>query len=1068
MSEAPHPGTILDIVSNFDQGTSPETVLENTLNAIPARLSQARFARVYRLHDGKAVLQAATDSERPVGSYRPINMTPVYADVLGLAAPVIDKGLWVAPLYSGSAISGLLEIGVQGELTTEWSSALHLLAQHFGQVLYTAAIRDLVKRQARTTMELTRATTFTDMAGAIGRHMVHHRQFVTIDLIDYDGNGAMTALRVIASANQQQTFDTSETLPLTLEDMGRKLAEGFANAAPMLVNDATNDVTISPRFRKWLARHKVESLFALPLRRGGETFGVLVINSLDGLLYLTEDEMMAYQSLADQVSALVLVHNLMEESARSQDISERQARAFAELRSSQDFGEMAGIIARHMLPTQGCFLTISSLQYDTHGQMNGYRMLASANREKTYGPEGDLPFSWEGTSARVQQILRDGVIQIGETRLQSAETLGNEIYAWLEASGVQHYMHFPLSVEGRPVALLSVLSKHGSFSRDEINAFHNLADQVGALFHTRDLLRQTEDTLVQVQILYEVNRSILAAQDTLDVLRALRDHLAPDATHISHIAIGYNTQHQFETLTINHILSADGEQVLAVPLHEMIGPDKVAEFQAYWERQGTHLSVIEDIRQSDHPLREFSEAQNTRSYIAIPVHEHGQIQHVIGISFDQPRTFDMLTRRLYDSLSDQIAIVFQNQHLLQETQVSAVELGKQVDALQNINRLATAISAVQDEDMLFAQSAEMLVKTLRVDHCGVVLVDAGEETGTVVGEYPAGTALGLKIPWAGNPLAGLVVRDGRSAIIHDAETDPQLIEATRLFFRSAGITGCVFVPLKIQNRVVGSIGLDIYHRSRSITSDIVEIAEIMSTQVGAKLQNIRLLTDAQRHAQQLQRIASFNQSVQATLDMAAIFNIALTESAQMLPLDQMRILLYEPTLGQLRTAARYEQGVVQVTLADGELVEIDSTSEGRVWKSRELLYLPTETRARDPQQPFRQEPGSDMFAPLQSHGRILGVAGVSSNQTHAYGETDFAVFRQMTDQLTVAIENAEAYTQSQRQARNEALVNEISTRLQRQTDIQNMLDITMNELGKAVGARRARIRLATHFDDQSA
>ncbi len=1066
MSEAPHPGTILDIVSNFDQGTSPEAVLENTLNAIPARLPQARFARMYRLYDGKAVLQAATDSERPTGSYRPINTTPIYSDALGLAAPVIDNGLWVAPLHFGSAISGLLEIGVQGELTTEWSSAFHLLAQHFGQVLYTAAIRDLVRRQASTTMELTRATTFTEMAGAIGRHMLHRRQFVTIDLIDYDGSGAMAGLRVIASANRRQTFDASETLPLTLDDMGKSLAEGFINASPVLVNDATNDTTMNARFRKWLAGHKVESLFSLPLRRGAETFGVLVINSLDGLLYLTEDEMMAYQSLADQVSALVQVHNLMEESARSQDISERQARAFAELRSSQDFAEMAGIIARYMLPTPGRFLTISSLQDDAHGQLSGYRMLASANREKTYSPEGDLPFSWEGTSARVQQMLRDGVVQIGETRLESAESLGSEVYAWLEASGVQHYMHLPMSVEGRPVALLSVLSKNAPFSRDEINAFHNLSDQVGALFHTRDLLRQTEDTLVQVQILYEVNRSILAAQDTLDVLRALRDYLAPDAMIISHIAIGYGAQHQIEKLTINHILSAGREQVVDMPLQDMIGPEKVIALQAYWEAQGARLSVIEDIAQTDHPLQEFIRAQNTKSYIAIPVHEHGQIQHVIGISFDQPRTFDLLTRRLYESLSDQISIIFQNQHLLLETQVSAVELGKQVEVLQNINQLAITLSTIQEEKALFERSSEMLVNTLKVDHCGIVLADPDGVTGTVAGEYPTLGTVGARIVLANSGLFSEVWEHLRPLAVSDMDT--QLPESSREMLRVLGVKSMLIVPLVMRGTLIGTIGLDLYSAERQFTPDMVEVARTMTAQIGVAIQNIRLLTDAQRHAQQLQRIAVFNQSVQATLDMAAIFNIALTESAQMLPFDQMRILLYEPTLGQLRTAARYEQGVVQVTLVDGDLVDMDNTNEGRVWKSRELLYLPTETRARDPQQPFKLEPGSDMFAPLQSHGRILGVVGVSSNQTHAYGETDFAVFRQMTDQLTVAIENAEAYTQSQRQARNEALVNEIATRLQRQTDIQNMLDITMNELGKALGARRARIRLATQYDDQSA
>jgi len=362
------------------------------------------------------------------------------------------------------------------------------------------------------------------------------------------------------------------------------------------------------------------------------------------------------------------------------------------------------------------------------------------------------------------------------------------------------------------------------------------------------------------------------------------------------------------------------------------------------------------------------------------------------------------------------------------------------------------------------------VHTVKADHCGIVLMDPSEETGTVVAEYPLGTALGLKIPWMGNPLAGLVTDEGKTAILHETATDKRLPEESRRFFMSAGITSCIFVPMKIQGRVIGSIGLDIYQHSRSISPEMIEIAEIMTTQIGVALQNLRLLTDTQRHAQQLQRIAAFNQSVQATLDMETIFNIALTESAQMLAFDQMRILLYDPAQAQLRTVARYEQEKITIMLVDGDMMSLDDTTEGRVWRTREFVYLPTESRARDPRQPFKIEPGSDMIAPLQSHGRTLGVVSVSSNQTYAFGETDFAVFRQMTDQLTVAIENAEAYTQSQRQARNEALVNEIATRLQRQTDIQSMLDVTMSELGKALGARRARIRLATQYgdNDQSA
>lgn len=43
--------------------------------------------------------------------------------------------------------------------------------------------------------------------------------------------------------------------------------------------------------------------------------------------------------------------------------------------------------------------------------------------------------------------------------------------------------------------------------------------------------------------------------------------------------------------------------------------------------------------------------------------------------------------------------------------------------------------------------------------------------------------------------------------------------------------------------------------------------------------------------------------------------------------------------------------------------------------------------------------------------------------------------------------------------RQKALVNDISNQLQQQSDMEQVLAITLNELGKALGAKRARIRL---------
>ena len=45
---------------------------------------------------------------------------------------------------------------------------------------------------------------------------------------------------------------------------------------------------------------------------------------------------------------------------------------------------MAAIVARHMLPTQGRLLTISKYTYDVTGNLTGWKILATANRDRTY------------------------------------------------------------------------------------------------------------------------------------------------------------------------------------------------------------------------------------------------------------------------------------------------------------------------------------------------------------------------------------------------------------------------------------------------------------------------------------------------------------------------------------------------------------------------------------------------------------------------------------------------------------------------------------------------------------
>ncbi|MDL1885893.1 GAF domain-containing protein, partial [Anaerolineae bacterium CFX8] len=297
-------------------------------------------------------------------------------------------------------------------------------------------------------------------------------------------------------------------------------------------------------------------------------------------------------------------------------------------------------------------------------------------------------------------------------------------------------------------------------------------------------------------------------------------------------------------------------------------------------------------------------------------------------------------------------------------------------------------------------------------------------------------------------------------VIGDVRNDERLPAASRHLLERLGVHSIAFLPLVVSGKLIGSIGLDIYTPDRPPTSEMMDIAQTIASQVALGLQNIRLLADVQRRAEQLQHITAFSQSVQATLELPTVFNNMLAESARMLTQDRMSISLYDPVEGVLRVVAEHS-GARTGEPSRGNIIPI-SGHIAKVWSDWELLHIPDLHRL-----PESDAPDSGLrswiLAPILARGRILGLVSVGSSQPYVYTETDIALFRQMVTQLAVAIENVEAYTQSQRLVQSEALLNAISAQLQNQLDIHQMMEIAVGELGKAIGARRARIRLGTDF-----
>lgn len=102
---------------------------------------------------------------------------------------------------------------------------------------------------------------------------------------------------------------------------------------------------------------------------------------------------------------------------------------------------------------------------------------------------------------------------------------------------------------------------------------------------------------------------------------------------------------------------------------------------------------------------------------------------------------------------------------------------------------------------------------------------------------------------------------------------------------------------------------------------------------------------------------------------------------------------------------------------------------------------------------------SEAALPLAVGDRLIGALVCLSRKPDAFSGADFDILQTLTDQAAVAIENCQLFERQQSLLRLEELVLSLSTKAHRSMRAEDILESTAVELGRALGARRAVVRL---------
>lgn len=170
------------------------------------------------------------------------------------------------------------------------------------------------------------------------------------------------------------------------------------------------------------------------------------------------------------------------------------------------------------------------------------------------------------------------------------------------------------------------------------------------------------------------------------------------------------------------------------------------------------------------------------------------------------------------------------------------------------------------------------------------------------------------------------------------------------------------------------------------------------------------------------------------------------------------IYLYDDEKDILRMAGGTGEAG-QTMLDRGHKITSGQGLVGRAGESNQVVLVPDVSLEEGwLPNPLLPETKSEVAVPIAIGENVLGVLDVQDDVANGLGEADADLLQSIANQVAAALQNARTFQQAQQLARREALIADISQRIQSTTNIDEALQVAVREMGRALGAE-TRVRL---------
>ncbi len=848
----------------------------------------------------------------------------------------------------------------------------------------------------------------------------------------------------------------------------------------------------------------IQSFLVAPLIAGERVFGAMGTYSSRPAAF-GEHDVALVRALADHAAAAMANAELIEQLARSRAEVERRAdaeRALRELGARITAVRDPGEVLQMAVDEAARLLAADGARIDLLDERDGalyWAYDATTGRRPGLGPIGGSgeARAGEGISGRAVRELRAVFTgdYLTDDRFEHAELPDAHVRKY----AIRSVVAVPLIGDRGPLGTLTVYTgETDAFGEPDARLLEALAGQAAIAMTNAGLIERLAASQAEERrradeerALREIAARITAIRDPSDLLQDVVDEAARllDAERVRIDLIGRGAAR------VGYTFMGAGPHIGGAAVDENGEPYRFgASGKALAERRTVVVGdyAADTTFAHDPELDRAVGHDGIRSLVVTPLIAEDALLGVLQVGSLEVDAFGTHQIGLAEALAHQAAIAIHNSRLIEALERSGVEIRRRATAEQALREIATRITAIRDPTELLQQVTDAARRLLDGERSQLDIVDpatgrirwttaSGE--GRFGGDLP-GTHEGVSAEVGINSVA-IEARAVVATPDYLADSRIRHIPASDAFVKRAGIRSVLAAPLMSDTDLLGILKVATT-RVDAFDDEDAALMAAFADQVVVAIQNARLIDELGRSREEISRRADAERAVReiaanisALRDVEAILQQTVDEARRLLASDSARIDMLDDDGVTLRWAYASGEDAIRTRevgfdreFAVGEGIAGLTVRSGTAFRTGD--YLADERFVHVPRSDALVEATgfrSVLSAPLLGETGPLGAISVSSDLPDRYDDNQAELLQALADQAAIAIQNARLIAELNgsrstlaRRADEERAVREIAARISATTGAQGVLQRTVDEAARLLGADEARIDLV---DDHS-